>query len=714
MCVAVISPLRMSSLPPDPLSVTHRGTTPDADRFRARGDATRARVDRVMAFLTSADATRTIADSSSGSLVTALDALAAGTREALGTDVAAVMLMEESPDGPVLVTHAADGPLPETAFGARVTIGRGTVGRLAELRETVTLDDAHELDDVPASLGLDRVASFIASPIIDQGTLVGVLYAASRSPRRFSSHDRELIELIAAGAGSTIVRARLADALQVYRRQLESQTSELEATASELELTVNALRRANSELAAAAEAAHAAQAAAESANRAKSAFLATMSHELRTPLNAILGYASLLLDGLAGPLAPAQRDFVERTRVSGRHLLGLVEEVLDIAKVEAGQMRVDLGPVSTNRVINAAVSLVRPQAANAGVDVDTAQCTDVFGELTGDERRVRQILLNLLANGVKFTRSGGRITVKCERVEGVAPFALSQLGSWISIAVTDTGIGIEPEHLETIFEPFVQLDAGHTRSRGGSGLGLAISRRFARLMGGDITVASRMGHGATFTLWLPAWERDRPATVRPVSPTTTERISPRQPLVATRLAGSRAARVALGELIVATAMDVVASVVDLLRGDPNIPRARQVTRTELEDHIATYLSDIGQLFAILDERGATRVPLLADSAAIQRLIAERHGAQRHRLGWTEDELRREHALLLAEVERVVLDSSLLTGSPPGDTVPLLRVILNEAEEIAVLGFRDAAARQAAASSMTTPVEQAERPGPGSS
>jgi signal transduction histidine kinase len=523
--------------------------------------------------------------------------------------------------------------------------------------------------------------------------VVGVLYAASRSPRRFSSHDRELIELIAAGAGSTIVRARLADALQVYRRQLETQTSELEATASELELTVSALRRANAELAAAAEAAHAAQTAAESANRAKSAFLATMSHELRTPLNAILGYASLLLDGLAGPLDGPQRDFIERTRVSGRHLLGLVEEVLDIAKVEAGQMRVDLGPVSVNRVITAAATLVRPQAASAGVDVDASHCADVFGEITGDERRVRQILLNLLANGVKFTRPGGRITIRCERVEGLAPFTPSQLGSWMTIAVSDTGIGIEPEHLETIFEPFVQLDAGHTRSRGGSGLGLAISRRFARLMSGDITVSSRTGQGATFTLWLPGWERDRPATAHPTSTMQPERTVARQPLVATRLAGGRGARIALGELLVATAMDVVAAVVDGLRGDPNIPRARQVTRTELEDHIATYLSDIGQLFAILDERGATRVPLLADSAAIQRLIAERHGAQRQRLGWTEEELRREHAMLLSEVERVVLDSSLLTGSPPGDTIPLLRVILNEAEEIAVRGFREAEARQ---------------------
>jgi hypothetical protein len=379
--------------------------------------------------------------------------------------------------------------------------------------------------------------------------------------------------------------------------------------------------------------------------------------------------------------------------VSGRHLLGLVEEVLDIAKVEAGQMRVELGPVSALRVITAAVTLVRPQAASAGVDVDATACTDTLGEVAGDERRVRQILLNLLANAVKFTRPGGRISVSCQRAEGHAPFAPTALGSWMCVSVADTGIGIDPENLETIFEPFVQLDASHTRARGGTGLGLAISRRFARLMGGDITVTSRTGHGATFTLWLPAWESDRAAMTR--SAGDPERSFPRLPLIAARSA--RSPRLALGELLVATAPDIVATVVERLRGDPQIPRARQVTRTELEDHIATYLSDMGQFFAILDERGGERIPLIADGTLIQRLIAERHGAQRHRLGWTEDELRREYAALVAEVERVVLDSSLLTGSPPSDTLPLLRVMLHEATEITIRGFTEAARRGGEAS-----------------
>jgi len=673
--------------------VKHDSSTPDDERFRApvepealaRGLAARS-PSRIAAAVRITEAVNR-----ETTVIAALDVLVSGVRDALEADSVAVMLVEESPDGPVLVMHASRGRAADLP-PARVPVGRGVLGRIAERRETMLLDNVQRLGDMPPTVGGEQIASLLGVPVTDEGRLIGVLSVGSKSPSAFGDDDRHLVELVAASAGPTIARARLADALDLYRRQLESQTGELEATASELELTVAALRRANAELAATAEAARGAQVAAEAANRAKSAFLATMSHELRAPLNAILGYASLLLDGLAGPLAPAQRDFVERTRVSGRHLLGLVEEVLDIAKVEAGQMRVEFGPVSATRVIAAAVALVRPQAAAAGVEVDAGQCSDVFGEVTGDERRVRQILLNLLANAVKFTRPGGQVTVRCDRVEGKAPFTPGALGSWMCLGVTDTGIGIEEDNLETIFEPFVQLDAGHTRARGGSGLGLAISRRLARLMGGDITVSSHLGQGTMFTLWLPAWERDRPATARTQASRDPDRV-PRTSTPSLRLAGTRAGRVALGELLVMSAPDIVATVVDRLRGDPEIPRAREVTRTELEDHIATYLSDIGQLFAIIDERGTRAAPLIVDGTAIQRLIAERHGAQRQRLGWTEEELRHEHAALVAEVERVVLDSSLLTGSPPGDTLPLLRLILEEAMEVSIEGFREAAQRR---------------------
>jgi len=445
--------------------------------------------------------------SRAATLTGALDALVAGTRETLDSDVAAVLLVEDADDGPILVTRAVRALSADFGVAARVPLGRGVVGRLAAQGRAVIVDDPHELDGIVLELGMDGIASFIIVPIVDEGRLLGVLHAASRTSRSFSAQDRELTDLIAAGVGATIARARLADALLLYRQQLETQTSELEATASELELTVQALRRANAELAATAESARAAQIASEAANRAKSAFLATMSHELRTPLNAILGYASLLLDGLAGELLPAQRDFMERTRASGRHLLGLVEEVLDIAKVEAGQMRVEMGPVSALRVITAAVTLLRPQAASAGVDVDATACTDTLGEVTGDERRVRQILLNLLANAVKFTRPGGRISVSCQRVAGHAPFAPTALGSWMCLSVADTGSGMPPDVLARVFEPFFTTkDVGK-----GSGLGLPQVYGFAQQSGGRVRVDSEVGVGTVVTLLLPRSLR-QPAT----------------------------------------------------------------------------------------------------------------------------------------------------------------------------------------------------------
>src|SRR5689334_11801242 len=337
-----------SPLSPDPVRVTDDASPVDDERFRApveaealaRGLAARSPSRLGLALRISESINRQTA------LTAAIDALVVGVRDAIVADTAALFLIEDSADGPMLALAASRGRTAKESPATRIPLGRGVLGRIAERGETVALDDLPQLSDVSTALEGEQIKSFVGVPVTDQGRLVGVLYAGSRTSQKFTEDDRQLVELVAAGAAPTITRARLADALDLYRRQLESQTSELEATASELELTVKALRRANAELAATAEAARAAQIAAESANRAKSAFLATMSHELRTPLNAILGYASLLLDGLAGPLAPAQRDFVDRTRVSGRHLLGLVEEVLDIAKVEAGQMRVEVGPVS--------------------------------------------------------------------------------------------------------------------------------------------------------------------------------------------------------------------------------------------------------------------------------------------------------------------------------------------------------------------------------
>jgi PAS domain S-box-containing protein len=231
-------------------------------------------------------------------------------------------------------------------------------------------------------------------------------------------------------------------------------------------------------------------AAAEAANRVKAEFLTVMSHELRTPLNAIGGYSDLLEMGVAGPVTEQQREYLERIRTSKQHLLGLINDVLNYSRIEAGQTQYQMGDVSLKEVVQSTVLMVTPQATAKHIAVVVA---DSGADLTAwaDRFKVDQIMLNLLSNAVKFTPEGGRIQV------GFMPRAGKP-----SLTVTDTGPGIEPEKWSAIFEPFVQLERSFKNPQEGTGLGLAISRDLARGMGGDLFVESPRGRGATFTLVL--------------------------------------------------------------------------------------------------------------------------------------------------------------------------------------------------------------------
>ena len=235
----------------------------------------------------------------------------------------------------------------------------------------------------------------------------------------------------------------------------------------------------------------AAREAAEAANRAKSEFLAVMSHELRTPLNAIGGYAELMEMGIRGPVTPQQREDLGRIQRSQRHLLGLVNEVLNYAKLETGTVRYDVADAGVGEALAGAEGLVAPQARARGLALAVAECPADLA-VRADPEKLRQVLVNLLSNAVKFTESGGRITVAC-----------AADGARVRIAVQDTGAGIAADQLGRIFEPFVQVRADLTRPHEGAGLGLAISRDLARGMGGELTVESTLGQGSTFTLTLP-------------------------------------------------------------------------------------------------------------------------------------------------------------------------------------------------------------------
>jgi len=240
---------------------------------------------------------------------------------------------------------------------------------------------------------------------------------------------------------------------------------------------------------------------AEAADRIKSAFLATMSHELRTPLNSIIGFTGIILQGLAGPLNPEQTKQLGMVRGSARHLLELINDVLDISKIEAGQLEVRAEPFDLRASIERVAASVKPLADKKGLTLTVTLPPDL-GEMISDRRRVEQVLINLLNNALKFTDRGG-VTLVVEKLAGYQLAPGEEPVPVMQFRVKDTGIGIKPENLELLFLPFRQIDTGLSRQHEGTGLGLAICRRLAVLMGGDITATSEWQQGTEFAVVLP-------------------------------------------------------------------------------------------------------------------------------------------------------------------------------------------------------------------
>jgi len=272
--------------------------------------------------------------------------------------------------------------------------------------------------------------------------------------------------------------------MELQQEQLREQAVELEAQADHLKALNDALQERTDE-------ADRQRAVAEEANRAKSAFLAVMSHELRTPLNAIGGYVQLMEMGIHGPVTEAQREALGRVERSQKHLLRLINDVLNLARIESGRVEYVLEPVDLAALMADVTPMVEPQIAAKGLALEVSVSPGSVAR--ADREKVQQVVINLLSNALKFTPAGGRVRV-----------AAGREGDAVCLAVSDTGIGIPREKQASVFDPFVQVDMSRTRSSEGSGLGLAISRDLARGMGGDLTLESAEGAGSTFTLTLPA------------------------------------------------------------------------------------------------------------------------------------------------------------------------------------------------------------------
>jgi signal transduction histidine kinase len=263
------------------------------------------------------------------------------------------------------------------------------------------------------------------------------------------------------------------------------------------------------------EAADSARVESERAIRIKSSFLTSMSHELRTPLNAILGYNELLMMGIKGPISVDQQGALSSIRVAGVHLLGLINNVLSIARLEGPAIRLPGDAVPVSEVLHKAALMVEPQASARGIAFTCTPCAPGLA-LSVDSEKLLQVLLNLLSNAIKFTDAGGRVTLTAmpidrRRVTSAAPAPSNTPVPALQVTVTDTGRGIAPEDLATIFDPFVQVGPPREGKDAGSGLGLAISLDLARQMRGEITVTSKLGAGSVFTLTIPGTGSRDPA-----------------------------------------------------------------------------------------------------------------------------------------------------------------------------------------------------------
>jgi signal transduction histidine kinase len=392
--------------------------------------------------------------SSTLDLDTVLTTIVSQAVQLSGADAGAIYQYDEGPRlFHLRATHRLSEAFVEEARARPLPLGEGAMGRAAVVHEPVEIADiaaagAYE-SRLREALTREGFRAVLTVPLLREDRTLGGLTVVRKTPGLFGPETVDLLRAFATQSTLAIQNAGLFQELAQKSRELES------------------------------------------ASRHKSEFLASMSHELRTPLNAIIGFSEVLGERMFGELNDKQAEYIQDILGSGRHLLALINDILDLSKVEAGHLELERAPFDLPATLDGALTLVRERASRRGLtlvlDVDPG-----LGSVVADERRVRQVILNLLANAVKFTPDGGRVTLRAVPVPGA-----------VETSVQDTGIGIAPEDQEAIFEEFRQVGTDYARKREGTGLGLALARRFVEAHGGRIWVRSAPGQGSTFTFSLP-------------------------------------------------------------------------------------------------------------------------------------------------------------------------------------------------------------------
>jgi signal transduction histidine kinase len=390
--------------------------------------------------------------SSTLNLETVLNTIVTRANQLAGTDTCSVFeYYEAAEEFHLRATLIHDEDVVALTRRTPIQKGEGALGRMAITHEPVQIPDIEDayrgpLRDLLLQSGW---RALLAVPLLREGHLIGGLTVNKKTSGDFAPEIVELLRTFATQSALAIQNARLFHEIEVKSRELAA------------------------------------------ASQHKSEFLANMSHELRTPLNAIIGFSEVLSERMFGELNEKQDEYLKDIHASGTHLLSLINDILDLSKIEAGRMELDLSDFHLPTALDSALTLVRERAGRRGIALNM-NVDDRLGQIQADERKVRQVVLNLLSNAIKFTPDGGRIEVQAAPKDGL-----------VEVSVSDTGVGIAPEDQEAIFEEFRQVGTADKKVEG-TGLGLALSRKFVELHGGRIWVKSEVGAGSTFTFTIPA------------------------------------------------------------------------------------------------------------------------------------------------------------------------------------------------------------------